>query len=49
MSPYATAPVYFGSGYISRKEFWTQGLIFGVIFLVALIAIGVTYMLAMKF
>ena len=50
ITPYATGPgpVYYGSGYISRKDFWTLGLIFGVIFLVALIGIGVPYLLAIK-
>ena len=48
ITPYATGPgpVYYGSGYISRKDFWTLGLIFGMIFLIALIGIGVPYLLA---
>lgn len=50
ITPYATGPgpVYYGSGYISRKDFWTLGLIFGTIFLSALIGIGVPYLLAIK-
>jgi L-tartrate/succinate antiporter len=36
--------VYFGSGYVSRKHFWTLGLVFGVIFLVALLVIGVPWL-----
>lgn len=50
ISPYATGPgpVYFGSGYINRKDFWTLGLIFGLIFLVALLGIGTPYLLAIK-
>lgn len=42
LTPYATgpAPVYFGSGYIPRKDFWRLGFIFGVIFLAALLIIG---------
>ncbi|MSU48295.1 MAG: anion permease [Opitutus sp.] len=42
ITPYATgpAPVYFGSGYFSRREFWTLGLVFGLIFLGALLLIG---------
>ena len=46
LTPYATgpAPVYFGSGYISRKDFWTLGLIFGMIFLAVLLVIGVPYL-----
>jgi len=48
ITPYATgpAPVYFGSGYVSRKDFWTLGLIFGTIFLAALLLIGVPTLLA---
>lgn len=43
ITPYATgpAPIYFGSGFIARKDFWRLGLIFGAIFLAALLAIGV--------
>ncbi|MGD9347482.1 MAG: anion permease [Candidatus Aminicenantes bacterium] len=43
ITPYATgpAPIYYGSGYISRKDFWILGLVFGVIFLVVLLLIGV--------
>jgi L-tartrate/succinate antiporter len=43
LTPYATgpAPVYFESGYISRQDFWKLGAIFGVIFLTALLLIGV--------
>jgi L-tartrate/succinate antiporter len=48
ITPYATgpAPVYFGSGYLSRRDFWLLGLIFGVIFLLALLGLGVPYLLA---
>jgi L-tartrate/succinate antiporter len=47
ITPYATgpAPVFYGSGYVSRKEFWTLGLIFGLLFLTALIGIGIPYLL----
>lgn len=46
LTPYATgpAPVYFASGYISRGDFWRLGLIFGAIFLGALLVIGVPYL-----
>jgi len=42
LTPYATgpAPVYFGSGYIPRRDFWRLGLIFGLIFLASLLVIG---------
>ena len=47
LTPYATgpAPVYFASGYISRKDFWRLGLIFGLIYLGALLIIGVPYLM----
>jgi len=48
LTPYATgpAPVYFGSGYLSRRDFWSLGLIFGVIFLLMLLGLGAPYLLA---
>lgn len=48
LTPYATgpAPTYFGSGYISRKQFWRLGSIFGAIYLLFLLALGVPYLLA---
>jgi len=47
ITPYASgpAPVYFGSGYISRQAFWTLGLIFGLIFLAVLLVVGAPYLL----
>jgi anion transporter len=47
ITPYATgpAPVYFGSGYIPRKDFWTLGLVFGLINLATLLGIGLPYLL----
>lgn len=43
LTPYATgpAPVYYGSGFIRPREFWKLGLIFGAIFLAALLLVGV--------
>lgn len=51
LTPYATgpSPVYYGSGYISRTDFWKLGLIFGVIFFAALVIIGVPYLTSVKF
>jgi len=48
ISPYATGPgpVYFGSAYVNRKDFWTLGLIFGLIFVAALLAVGTPYLLS---
>jgi L-tartrate/succinate antiporter len=47
ITPYATgpAPVYFSSGFIPRRDFWALGLVFGLINLVALLAIGMPYLL----
>jgi len=41
ISPYATgpAPMYYGSGYIDKAEFWKLGLIFGVVYFVGLIGV----------
>ena len=41
ISPYATgpAPMYFGSGYIGKGEFWKFGLIFGLIYFAGLLLI----------
>jgi len=43
ISPFATgpAPIYFGSGYIGKRDFWKFGLIFGLLYFVGLI--GVVY------
>jgi L-tartrate/succinate antiporter len=45
ITPYATgpSPMYFGSGYVPRKDFWILGLVFGAIFLAALLVIGIPY------
>jgi L-tartrate/succinate antiporter len=47
ISPYATgpAPVYYGSGYIPRRDFWLLGLVFGMIFLAVLLGVGMPYLL----
>ncbi|WP_426434022.1 DASS family sodium-coupled anion symporter [Bradyrhizobium genosp. P] len=41
ISPYATgpAPMYYGSGYIGKGDFWRFGLIFGVIYFAGLLLI----------
>jgi L-tartrate/succinate antiporter len=50
LTPYATgpAPVYFGSGYIPRRDFWRLGLIFGGLFLGALLLIELPSLLIMN-
>jgi L-tartrate/succinate antiporter len=47
LTPYATgpSPVYYGSGYVARKDFWRLGLVFGLIFLAALLLVGVPWLL----
>lgn len=42
LSPYATgpAPVYHGSGYLPSGTFWRLGSIFGVVYLAALVLLG---------
>jgi di/tricarboxylate transporter len=41
ISPYATgpAPMYFGSGFIGKGDFWKFGLIFGLIYFAGLLLI----------
>jgi L-tartrate/succinate antiporter len=43
LTPYATGAAlpYYNSGYLSPAQFWRLGAIFGLIFLVALLAVGV--------
>ncbi len=50
LTPYATgpAPVYFGSGYVSRRDFWVLGLVFGVIYLAVLLGVGIPYLTAVS-
>ena len=45
LTPYATgpSPVYYGSGYIPSKDYWRLGAIFGVIFFVTLLVIGLPW------
>ncbi|GFK93418.1 Citrate carrier [Fundidesulfovibrio magnetotacticus] len=47
LTPYATgpSPVYYGCGYITRKEFWTLGFVFGVIFIGVLLGVNFPYLL----
>ncbi len=46
LTPYATgpSPIYYGSGYIASRDYWRLGLIFGVIFIAALIVITVPWL-----
>jgi len=46
ISPYATgpAPIYYGSGFIGRGEFWKFGLIFGLVYFAGLLAVEMTWL-----
>jgi L-tartrate/succinate antiporter len=46
ITPYATgpAPVYFGSGFIPRRDFWILGFVFGLVFLTTMLAVGLPYL-----
>jgi L-tartrate/succinate antiporter len=48
ITPYATgpAPVYFGSGFIPRRDFWVLGLVFGLLYLMVLLGVGMPYLLS---
>ncbi|HUK13943.1 MAG TPA: anion permease [Thermoanaerobaculaceae bacterium] len=48
LTPYGTgpSPVYYGSGYLPSGVFWRLGAIFGLIFLVVFLGIGVPWVLA---
>ncbi len=50
LTPYATgpSPIYYGCGYISRKEYWVLGSVFGLIFIVVYMGIGYPYLMAAK-
>jgi citrate:succinate antiporter/L-tartrate/succinate antiporter len=41
ISPYATgpAPMYYGSGFIGKGEFWKLGLVFGLVYFAGLLGI----------
>ena len=45
LTPYATgpSPIYQGSGYLPPADFWRLGLIFGGLFLLVLLAVGVPW------
>lgn len=49
ISPYATgpAPVWYGSGYVGRGDFWKLGLLSGIAYLAVLLAVGVPYLLTL--
>jgi L-tartrate/succinate antiporter len=48
ITPYATgpSPVYYGSGYLPAADYWRLGAIFGLIFFLVFLVLGVPWMLA---
>ncbi len=46
LTPYASGPsvIYYGSGYIDRRDFWRLGAVFGALFLVTFLVAGVPYL-----
>lgn len=45
LTPYGTgpSPVWYGSGYIKAKEFWTLGFVFGIFYLVVFLIICIPW------
>jgi len=50
ITPFASgpSPVYYGSGYLPAADYWRLGAIFGLIFFVAFMVIGVPWMLFIR-
>jgi L-tartrate/succinate antiporter len=46
LTPYASGPsaIFYGSGYIERKDFWRLGCLFGLIFLGVFLLLGIPYL-----
>jgi L-tartrate/succinate antiporter len=46
LTPYASGPsaIFYGSDYVPSRDFWRLGLLFGAIFLVVFLGIGVPYL-----
>jgi L-tartrate/succinate antiporter len=46
LTPYATgpSPVYYGSGYLPARDYWRLGGIFGVLFIVVFLVIGLPWL-----
>ncbi|MBL8350175.1 MAG: anion permease [Burkholderiaceae bacterium] len=46
LTPYATgpSPVYYGSGYLPAKDYWRLGAIFGLLYIVVLLALGLPWL-----
>jgi L-tartrate/succinate antiporter len=50
LTPYATgpSPVYYGSGFLPAKDYWRLGAVFGVLFLAAMLAIGLPWLAVIR-
>jgi len=46
LTPYATgpAPLYYGCGFIARKDFWRLGFLFGMLYLLTMLLIGIPWL-----
>jgi L-tartrate/succinate antiporter len=46
ITPYATgsAPLYYGSGYVSHRDFWVFGTLFGALYLLTVVVIELPYL-----
>jgi L-tartrate/succinate antiporter len=46
LTPYASGPsaIFYGSGYLPTRDFWRLGLVFGAIFVIVFLGIGVPYL-----
>ena len=46
ITPYATgsAPLYYASGYLSHRDFWLLGQLFGAFYLVAVLTLELPYL-----
>ena len=47
ITPFATgpSPVYYGSGYLPSGDYWRLGAIFGAIYLIAMLVVGIPWIL----
>ena len=50
ITPFASgpSPVYYGSGYLPAADYWRLGAIFGLIFFIAFMVIGVPWILFIR-
>ena len=46
LTPYASGPnpIFFGANYVPSKDFWSVGAIYGVIYFVIVVAVGIPYL-----